>query len=88
MTKVRKETILQASSFLIIADDSSLKKSNIGYEVAQSWQYAIDTWNEYMNVYKVCQPCRAYNLNVNFYSKGDDEDGSHSGRPKAILGRK
>ena len=39
----------------------------------------MDTWNAYMNVYKVCQPCRAYNLNVNFYSHGEDEEGSHSG---------
>jgi hypothetical protein len=56
-----------------------LDESKTGYQIAQTWEYAIDTWNEYMNVYKVCQPCRAYNLNVNFYSMGDEEDGSHSG---------
>ncbi|CAB9531194.1 expressed unknown protein (Partial), partial [Seminavis robusta] len=59
-----------------------------GYEVSQTWQYAINTWNSYMDVYKVCQPCRAYNLNVNFWSDGDDDDsksGSGSGDGRRFL---
>ena len=33
-----------------------------GKQVAQEYAEAIDTWNEKMSVFKVCQPCRAYNL--------------------------
>jgi hypothetical protein len=31
-------------------------------------------WNEYMSVFKVCQPCRAYNLQINYASSGSDND--------------
>ena len=33
-----------------------------GSDVAQTYKEAIDTWNEKMNTFKVCQPCVAYNL--------------------------
>jgi len=36
--------------------------SQTGSDVAQAYKEAIDTWNERMNVFKVCQPCVAYNL--------------------------
>jgi hypothetical protein len=38
------------------------------------WNETITSWNEYMTPYKICQPCRAYDLNDD-----DDEEGSHSG---------
>ena len=47
--------------------------SQTGYDVAQTYKEAIDTWNERMNVFKVCQPCVAYNL----YS---GRDGKEHGR--------
>lgn len=34
--------------------------SDYGAEQAAYWEYGITMWNEYMNEYKVCQPCRAY----------------------------
>jgi len=33
-----------------------------GYEAAQTWNSTFEMWNEYMEVYKICQPCRAYSL--------------------------
>ena len=33
-------------------------------------QYA-EAWNEAMSIYKVCQPCRAYNLQMNYVSNGN-----------------
>lgn len=47
--------------------------SNQGQSKAQSWLKKIDLWNEAMAVYKICQPCRAYNLNP------DEGSGSGSG---------
>ena len=37
-------------------------KDQTGYDVAQTYKEAIDTWNEKMSYFKVCQPCVAYNL--------------------------
>lgn len=39
-----------------------------GLEAANYWNTSITTWNTHMNTYKICQPCRAYNL-----GKFDDE---------------
>ena len=33
-----------------------------GQAVAEMYTQAIATWNEYMSAFKVCQPCKAYNL--------------------------
>eukprot|EP00546_Thalassionema_frauenfeldii_P002251 CAMPEP_0178936684 /NCGR_PEP_ID=MMETSP0786-20121207/25318_1 /TAXON_ID=186022 /ORGANISM="Thalassionema frauenfeldii, Strain CCMP 1798" /LENGTH=439 /DNA_ID=CAMNT_0020615131 /DNA_START=64 /DNA_END=1383 /DNA_ORIENTATION=+ len=33
-----------------------------GNSAAQTWNSTFSKWNDYMNVYKICQPCRAYNL--------------------------
>lgn len=33
-----------------------------GYKVAEMYKEAINTWNEKMTSFKICQPCRAYNL--------------------------
>lgn len=38
----------------------------------------LDLWNDALEVYKVCQPCRAYNLQNNYdmgYGYGGDDDG-------------
>lgn len=60
--------------------------SAAGAKVAATWESAIQTYNEGMDVYKICQPCRAYNLNKN----GDgDSEGSHDrdeGRDLRLLG--
>ena len=34
-----------------------------GAKAALSWQASFETWNKYMNTFKICQPCRAYSLN-------------------------
>ena len=31
----------------------------------------LDQWNDGLEVYKVCQPCKAYNLQVNYSKSGD-----------------
>ena len=36
--------------------------NNQGQKVAEQYAEAIETWNEKMSVYKICQPCRAYSL--------------------------
>ena len=36
--------------------------NNQGQKVAEQYAEAIETWNEKMSVYKICQPCRAYNF--------------------------
>jgi len=46
--------------------------SDTGYTQAAQWNSTFDMWNEYMNTYKVCQPCRAYSLNIN---DGDGNSG-------------
>lgn len=45
-----------------------------GQEAAEEFTGRFDTWNTMMNSYKICQPCRAYNLNRN-----EDESGSSDG---------
>lgn len=44
-----------------------------GQSLAESWLKNIDLWNDAMAIYKICQPCRAYNLNP------DEGSGSGSG---------
>ena len=34
----------------------------MGQEAANGYATAIETWNEYMSQFKICQPCKAYNL--------------------------
>lgn len=52
-----------------------------GTQVAQAYQNAIDTWNEKMSVFKVCQPCRAYNL----HAEDDAGSGSRSDDHRRFL---
>jgi len=41
-----------------------------GNSAAQTWNESFTKWNNYMDVYKICQPCRAYNLDTNgFYGE-------------------
>jgi len=44
------------------------------YQVIETWETTLAEWNQYMNVYKVCQSCRAYDVN-----EEDDNDNSQSG---------
>ncbi|KAL7533736.1 hypothetical protein ACHAXR_005409 [Thalassiosira sp. AJA248-18] len=44
-----------------------------GTEVAEMYNSAISTWNEKMSTFKVCQPCRAYNL----FSENNEHSGDH-----------
>lgn len=44
--------------------------ADVGPTKAKKWLAKIQTWNEAMSTYKICQPCRAYSLN---------QDGSGSG---------
>jgi hypothetical protein len=53
-----------------------------GQQVAQQYSEAIESWNEKMNVFKICQPCRAYNL---FYDDGNDNK-EHNHRNRALGG--
>jgi hypothetical protein len=39
------------------------------------WNETITSWNEYMTPYKICQPCRAYDIRED----DDSGSGSHSG---------
>ena len=33
-----------------------------GKQMAKAWMKALKKWNQHMNIYKTCQPCRAYSL--------------------------
>ena len=67
--------------------NSNYYSSEKGYEVASMYEQAIQNWNDSMEFFKVCQPCKAYNLNG-----GDDESASshgsndHRGRKLRFLG--
>lgn len=52
-----------------------------GYEVAQYWDGVFQRWNELMNAYKICQPCRAYSMvaSVDDDDGDEDEDGGEEG---------
>jgi hypothetical protein len=43
-----------------------------GRKVASKWGQAISTWNAAMEVYKTCQPCRAYSISPNQQSSSAD----------------
>ena len=45
-----------------------------GQQVVETWETAINQWNDYMSVYKICQPCRAYSLQKS--AAGDANSGS------------
>ncbi|KAL7521005.1 hypothetical protein ACHAWX_005695 [Stephanocyclus meneghinianus] len=53
-----------------------------GQQVAQQYSEAIETWNEKMSIFKICQPCRAYNL---FYDDGNEKK-EHNHRNRALGG--
>ena len=64
-------TTTNFTEYVYIFYENYYGSSQYGVEAAQSWEYKIETWNEYMNTYKICQPCRAYNLNKSEQSSGD-----------------
>ena len=43
-----------------------------GVQIAATWKSTINTWNEYMREYKICQPCRSYSLND--YTNNNNEN--------------
>lgn len=76
------DTCSTASSYYTFGDYIMMYYSYYGYydkgqEVVATWEYAIQQWNQKMNIYKICQPCRSYSLNVNL--DGDSGSGSGSG---------
>lgn len=63
----------------------------MGQEAANGYASAIETWNEYMSQFKICQPCKAYNLQSDKQDQnkhkrrgrrklGNDGDGSETAR--------
>lgn len=48
-------------------------KEQEGANVALSWEYSFEMWNKYMNMYKICQPCKAYSLNKSNQSSQNGE---------------
>ena len=51
--------------------------------MVKEYTAAIATWNEYMSVFKICQPCKAYNLLWNQEKQKDDK---HARRKDRLLG--
>jgi hypothetical protein len=51
----------------------------MGQEAANGYATAIETWNEYMSQFKICQPCKAYNLQSD---KQDQNKHKRRGRRK------
>ena len=51
----------------------------MGQEAANGYASAIETWNEYMSQFKICQPCKAYNLQSD---KQDQNKHKRRGRRK------
>ena len=47
-----------------------------GTQIARAYTRALEQWNEQMNIYKTCQPCRTYTLYK--FNVDDDVDGSGS----------
>lgn len=50
-----------------------------GTQIARAYTRALEQWNEQMNIYKTCQPCRTYTLYKFNVDDDDDVDGSGSG---------
>ncbi|CAB9517584.1 expressed unknown protein [Seminavis robusta] len=46
------------------------------YESASALQKGLEDWNDAFDVFKVCQPCKAYNLGYNKGSQSAKTDGS------------
>ena len=60
---------------------------DIAMAMGLAYGYYIDEWNTGMEVYKVCQPCRTYNLNAGYtnyddmFTDDDYESGEQWGNP-------
>jgi hypothetical protein len=65
------------SDYLVAYYKKYYGDKSMGLQRAAYWYAIIDTWNEYMNTFKICQPCRAYNLNK---SAEDEESENREGR--------
>ena len=73
-TQISKHTSLEdyLQMFYEVNGDSAQK----GKQMARAWTRALKQWNQHMNIYKTCQPCRAYSL---YRSDDDDDDDKASG---------
>lgn len=49
-------------------------RTDEGEEAASGWESRFNTWNKYLNSFKVCQPCRAYDLAGYTSSNGNDKE--------------
>ena len=58
-------------------DASTYLRSYYGENGYNNFEYRQQLMNEYMNEYKICQPCRAYSKYANY--NDDDDGGSGSG---------
>lgn len=52
---------------------------NQGQQKIQEFNATIETWNEYMSSFKICQPCRAYNLQQQ-QKRGDKHERRNNNR--------
>lgn len=52
-----------------------------GKQIARAWTKSLERFNHHMDVYKTCQPCRAYNL-LNGNDNYDEENHSGDGRQR------
>jgi hypothetical protein len=61
--KCTQESTTTFSDYVVIYYVYKYGSNDLGANAALSWEYSFEMWNEYMNTYKICQPCRAYSLN-------------------------
>ena len=66
--------------------NSHYYSSEKGYEVAATYEQAIQSWNDGMEFFKVCQPCKAYNLQWDDDSENNHGSNDHRDRKRRILG--
>lgn len=60
--------------YVVIYYKNAYGSEDAGMNAALSWNYTFEKWNEYMDSYKICQPCRSYNLNK---FRQEDEEGRY-----------
>lgn len=56
-----------------------------GTTAAETWNKTFALWNDYMMTFKLCQPCRAYDLNKVDDGSEDGSEDDHRGRRQAKL---
>ena len=74
--KCVEESDISFFEYVVMYYTSYYGSSEQGEEVSALWNSTISTWNDSMNVYKICQPCRAYDLGK--YAEKDQSSGEES----------